>query len=146
MRKALLTVMAAMVLSTCAYAGDAILSVGSQPQIYNNHRLSGSTGERGVTAVAEMINAIIQTAKEPAPIYQVPAIIVPRYGDQPFAGYFGANYIADYKDATNGLLVVKGNIQILLPNDGYARTVEQKGNLIIITNVNTGKKMTVKIQ
>ena len=135
MRKTVLAVMAVVIFTNAAYA-----------ESFNNQPLTGSTGERATVAIAEMVNALIQISKGPAPIYQVPAIIVPRYGDQPFAGYFGANYVADYKDATNGLLVVKGNIQIILPNDGNSRTVEQKGNVIIITNVNTGLKMTVKVQ
>ena len=131
-------------MTTVAYA-DSVLSA-SQAQIYNNQPLSGSNGERAAVAIAEMINALIQTAKQPAPIYQVPAIIVPQFGEQPFCGYYGSNYVADYKDAVNGILVVKGNIQIILPSDGFTRTVEQEGNKISITNLDTGKVMRVKIQ
>jgi hypothetical protein len=157
MKKTLIVVAILIATATIAHADDARLNAGSQNQIYNNQPLTGGSGERTVVAVEEFVNAIIQIAKGPTPIYQVPAIIVPReyskneqdamagLQTQPFCGYFGANYIADYKDATNGILVVKGNIQIILPNDGYTRTVEQKGNKIIIHNVNLNKDLVVGI-
>ena len=158
MKKTIIAVIIGMVITGTAYAQEHHLDSNGGTQYYNNRPLTGGTGEQTAVAIAEMVNAIIQVSKSPTAIYQVPAIIIPRepskeeayvqkgFIAQPFCGYFGANYLSSYLDATNGILVVKGNIQILLPNDGYTREVEQKGNKIIIHNVNTGKDMVVKIQ
>jgi hypothetical protein len=90
MKRIVLLATIILAIETTASA-DSVFSAGSQNQVYNNQPLTGSKRERGVVAVAELVGALLATAK-PASIYQV-SVISGYWMRLKFPG-LSSNYIA----------------------------------------------------